>query len=279
MTSAAALVFVAALATAVATGLGALPFAVERWNVGRWLGPANAVASGVMLGASASLLFEGVGRSGGRTIVGALAGAAFVHIAYRAAGDHHTLTIGALRGAEATKALLIVGVMTAHSAAEGIGVGASFGDGHAFGLLIAAAIAVQNIPEGLAISLVLVPLGTRVRTAAGVEHLLEPPAGVAGGAGVSVRRAIASRPADRARLCRRRDDLDGRPRVAARGAGARAENGGHRRRGRVVRADARAPVAARGMTDRLAVRVSRIAISAATDGPGRAAADHVTQDP
>jgi ZIP family zinc transporter len=160
------LVFFAALATACATGLGALPFALNRRGVARWLGPANAVASGVMLGASASLLIEGVDRGSGRTAVGAIVGAAFVYVAYRLLGEHDALTLGALRGADATKALLVVGVMTAHSAAEGIGIGASFGDGDAFGLLIAAAIAVQNIPEGLAICLVLIPRGTRVRTGA-----------------------------------------------------------------------------------------------------------------
>ena len=57
--------------------------------------------------------------------------------------------------------------MTAHSAAEGIGIGAAFGDTSTFGLLIAVAIAIQNIPEGLAISLVLVPRGTPVLSAAG----------------------------------------------------------------------------------------------------------------
>ena len=57
--------------------------------------------------------------------------------------------------------------MTVHSAAEGVGIGAAFSDGARFGLLIAVAIAVHNIPEGLAISLVLIPRGTRVRTAAG----------------------------------------------------------------------------------------------------------------
>lgn len=164
--SEAVLVFFAALATACATGLGALPFAFNGRGVARWLGPANAVASGVMLGASASLLIEGVHRGSGRTAVGATVGAAFVYVAYRLLGDHDTLTLGTLRGADATKALLVVGVMTAHSAAEGIGIGASFGDGDAFGLLIAAAIAVQNIPEGLAICLVLIPRGTRVRTGA-----------------------------------------------------------------------------------------------------------------
>jgi zinc transporter ZupT len=165
MTARVAIVFAAALATAIATGLGALPFALKRLGVRNWLGPANAIASGVMLGASASLLIEGAARSGGRTAIGTGAGAIFVYLAYRAVGER-SLTLGTLRGVDARKALLIVGGMTAHSAAEGIGVGAAFGDTDTFGLLIAAAIAVQNIPEGLAISLVLVPRGTRVRTAA-----------------------------------------------------------------------------------------------------------------
>jgi ZIP family zinc transporter len=167
VTEQALFVFAAALATALATGLGALPFAFGGSGAGRWLGAANAVASGVMLGASATLLLEGGERSVWRTAVGALAGAAFVHLAYGLVGDNDGLRLGSLRGADARKALLIVGVMTAHSAAEGLGVGAAFADTGAFGLLIAAAIAVQNIPEGLAISLVLVPRGTRVRNAAG----------------------------------------------------------------------------------------------------------------
>jgi zinc transporter ZupT len=160
-------VFAAALATAIATGLGALPFVVERRGLRRWLGPANGLAAGVMLGASASLLIEGVDRSAGRTAIGGLGGIAFVYLAYHVIGEHEALTLGTLRGADARKALLIVGVMTAHSAGEGIGVGAAFGDTKTFGLLIAVAIAVQNIPEGVAISLVLVPRGTRVRSAAG----------------------------------------------------------------------------------------------------------------
>lgn len=159
-------VFASALATALATGLGAVPFAFARERVGRWLGPANSVASGVMLGASAGLLIEGSGRNLFRTALGVVAGAAFVALALRVVGDDETRTVGSLRGADARKAILIVSVMTVHSAAEGIGVGSAFGGGDRFGLLIATAIALHNIPEGLAISLVLVPRGTRVRTAA-----------------------------------------------------------------------------------------------------------------
>jgi zinc transporter ZupT len=57
--------------------------------------------------------------------------------------------------------------MTVHSVAEGVGVGVAFGGGESLGLVTALAIAVHNIPEGLAISLVLVPRGVRVLRAAG----------------------------------------------------------------------------------------------------------------
>jgi len=160
-------VFLAALATAVATGAGALPFLFGRNDFTRWLGPANALAAGVMLGASAGLLVEGAGRSRSGTAAGAVVGAAFVFLAARLIGNGESLHLGGLRGADARKGLLIVGVMTAHSVAEGVGVGAAFGDTRTFGVVIAAAIALHNIPEGLAISLVLVPRGATVRAAAG----------------------------------------------------------------------------------------------------------------
>jgi zinc transporter ZupT len=159
-------VFLAALVTALATGLGALPFLVKRLQVHSLLGAANAVAAGVMLGATAGLVVEGVDRDVTGTVLGVLAGIVFVAAAHRAVDHNETLALGGLRGADARKAVLIVGVMTVHSVAEGIGVGASFGGDEAFGLLIALAIAVHNIPEGFAISLVLVPRGTPVRAAA-----------------------------------------------------------------------------------------------------------------
>jgi zinc transporter ZupT len=161
-------VFVAALLTALATGLGAVPLLFSRETGGRTLGLANAAASGVMAAASVSLVLEGFERSGGRSLVGVGVGALFVLLASRwLHAPQHAHDFGSLRGDDAVKALLIVAVMTVHSVAEGVGVGAAFGGGEALGLLIAIAIAVHNVPEGLAISLVLVPRGVSVRAAAG----------------------------------------------------------------------------------------------------------------
>jgi ZIP family zinc transporter len=160
-------VFLAALVTALATGLGALPFLLGRRPERRWLGLANALAAGAMIGASAGLAYEGAVDNAGRMVLGAASGAAAIAVATRLLGRDRDLHLGVLQGADALRALLIVGVMTVHSFTEGVGVGVAFGAGEELGIAIAIAIAVHNIPEGLAISLVLVPRGASVKSAAG----------------------------------------------------------------------------------------------------------------
>ena len=161
-------VFAAATLTALATGLGALPFFLFRRMSRSWLGISNSIAAGFMLGASAALFWEGADIGVVRTLVGALVGVAFIELTRRRLGHEHAhLRLGVLRGADARAALLIVSVMTVHSFTEGVGVGVSFGEGEALGAFITAAIAVHNIPEGLAISLVLVPRGVTAWRAAG----------------------------------------------------------------------------------------------------------------
>jgi zinc transporter, ZIP family len=160
------IVFLAATATALATGLGALPFAFRGFRGEAVLGVSNALAAGVMLGASASLIIEGSSRSVLRVAAGVLAGAAFVLGMQLVLGRLGTPDVAQLSGVDARRAVLIIAVMTAHSAAEGVGVGASFGGGDALGLAITIAIAIHNIPEGVTISLVMVPRGASVRSAA-----------------------------------------------------------------------------------------------------------------
>lgn len=167
MTSAPLLVFAAALVTALATGLGALPFLLGRHPRRSWLGTANALASGFMLGASAGLLWEGRSYGVARVVLGVVAGAVFMIAMRRLLRHRREVHFGAITGADAGRMLMIVAVMTAHSFTEGVGVGVSFGEGETLGLFIALAIAVHNVPEGLAISLVLVPRGVSVARAAG----------------------------------------------------------------------------------------------------------------
>jgi zinc transporter, ZIP family len=153
-------VFLFALLTAVATGLGAVPFAFAKHPTRRWLGASNAVAAGLMLAASFGLIYEGVNHGPFRTLAGALLGLGFIVAARRLLRqDEHPAVFASMSGLDARKALMIVGVMTVHSFTEGVGIGVSFGGGQDLGLFISLALAVHNVPEGLAISLVLVPRG------------------------------------------------------------------------------------------------------------------------
>lgn len=156
----------AASVTAAATGLGALPFVFARRPDRSWLGVANALAAGFMIGASAGLVWEGSSYGALKVAAGVVAGAAFIALTRRSLDRRPELHFGAIRGADAARMLMIVGIMTVHSFTEGVGVGVSFGGGETLGALIAIAIAVHNVPEGLAISLVLVPRGVSVRRAA-----------------------------------------------------------------------------------------------------------------
>ena len=169
-------VFLFALLTAVATGLGAVPFAFAKHPTRRWLGASNAVAAGLMLAASFGLIYEGMNYGPLSTLAGAMLGLAFIVVARRALRqDEHPAVFASMSGFDARKALLIVGVMTIHSFTEGVAIGVSFGGGQALGLFISLALAVHNVPEGLAISLVLVPRGVGWVRAAGWSILSSLP--------------------------------------------------------------------------------------------------------
>jgi len=160
------IVFLYALLTAVATGLGALPLLAFGRVPDKWMGLANGAAAGLMLAASFQLVREGLNISMPRTVIGMLIGLAAIVVSQKVLSRDNEISVAELEGASARKALLILGVMTAHSFAEGIGVGVSFGSSVTFGVFISLAIAVHNVPEGLAISLSMVPRGVPVWRAA-----------------------------------------------------------------------------------------------------------------
>jgi zinc transporter ZupT len=121
----------------------------------------------MMAAATAALLYEAGRKDVALTAAGALLGSAFMVGTRRLLEHRKSLTFATLHGGDAVKAAAIVGAMTVHSFTEGAGVGVSFGEGATLGVLITIAIAIHNIPEGLAVSLVMVPRGTGVLRAAG----------------------------------------------------------------------------------------------------------------
>ncbi len=161
-------VLIASGLTALCTGLGIIPFLFVDRISNRFLGIGNSLAAGLMMGASIGLIYEAHLISDIKLAVGLAIGAALI-VATRALfpDDHdeeESLTLG-LESASFRKMLMIMAVMTAHSFAEGIGVGVSFGGREGFGELISSAIAIHNIPEGIAIALVMIPRGvSKVKT-------------------------------------------------------------------------------------------------------------------
>ena len=141
-----ALVFVYGTFTALATGLGALPFMFVRRVSPRGLASANAIASGLMLGACFGLIVEGTEYGSWQTIVGLNVGVLFILLTQRLLSQHQ-VKFGPLQEAGGRRMILMMVVMTVHSFAEGVAVGASFGGGMSLAVLVTAAIAVHNIPE------------------------------------------------------------------------------------------------------------------------------------
>lgn len=149
------------LAMAAASGLGAVPFFFVELDP-QWSGVCNGMAAGVMLAASFDLIQEGQEHgSGGWVVSGILAGGIFILLCKKFLEQYGEVSMLDIKGADAAKVILVVGIMTLHSFGEGAGVGVSFAGskGLSQGILVTLAIAVHNIPEGLAVSMVLASRG------------------------------------------------------------------------------------------------------------------------
>ncbi|OWM67038.1 putative zinc transporter At3g08650 [Punica granatum] len=155
------------LAMAAATGLGAVPFFFVELDP-QWAGLCNGMAAGVMLAASFDLVQEGQEHGAGSwVVIGILSGGIFIWLCKKFLEQYGEVSMLDIKGADATKVVLVIGIMTLHSFGEGSGVGVSFAGSKGFsqGLLVTLAIAVHNIPEGLAVSMVLASRGVSPQNA------------------------------------------------------------------------------------------------------------------
>lgn len=164
-----AIVLAAGLFTALVCGLGTLPFFFtdelsDRLTVAMW-----GFAGGIMLAASLfGFIEEGLAEgTPAQVTAGLVVGVLMVIVADRIIAGHE-FEPGHLAADEFRKLVLIIGVLTVHSFPEGVALGVSFADVGLEGdlemlgiaiptlaIIITAAIAVQNIPEGLAVAIPL----------------------------------------------------------------------------------------------------------------------------
>jgi zinc transporter ZupT len=143
--------------SAAAAALGALPLAAfgrgrRRELPTAWLGWANALAAGMMLAAAYLLAESGLAGPPLPAALGAALGALLIfatHAAVDAAGPAPALRISAL-----------------HSACEGVAIGVAMAADLRFGIFLALAIAIHNIPEATVLCGVLAGRGLRLPAAA-----------------------------------------------------------------------------------------------------------------
>jgi zinc transporter ZupT len=172
--------------TCVVTGLGAIPLLfVPTDSVDEsWLAGGNSIAAGTMLAASTAMVQEAHQKSGHydwQVFLGLSVGVAFIKVSKAWLGDEED-GIEALWGSvmerrHFKRAVLIFTVMFCHSAAEGIAIGVAFNkhcESH-FGLYVSMLLALQNVPEGTAVVLTLVPRGVSIGLAALIAILTSVP--------------------------------------------------------------------------------------------------------
>jgi zinc transporter, ZIP family len=142
-------------ATALATGLGAVPVFVlgpraERLRPFLW-----GTAIGLMGVASVvGLLLPALDEDGAVEVVaGVVVGVAFL-LASRRLLAHRDVHVGELRGAGVRRSLLVFGVLLVHSLPEGFAIGTAYAsDTEGLALFVILAIALQNIPEGTSVAI------------------------------------------------------------------------------------------------------------------------------
>ena len=162
---------------ALAAALGALPQAMGGPPSSAMVGWANALASGLMIGAAYTLLTEGLdnGLVGGG--IDALIGIGFVR------GTHSLTGTGELDLQESTeadqgygnKAILVDALHAAH---EGVAIGVAMAVSQPLGVAMAATLAAHNVPEAMVLNRVLtrrgvpLPLSATLATAVNVNQVL-----------------------------------------------------------------------------------------------------------
>jgi ZIP family zinc transporter len=149
------ILLLAASATTLATGLGAIPVFFLRARASVWEPALWGLAAGVMTVASIVGLLKPALDEGSTTAVasGLAAGIAFLALA-RVALRGPDVHVGQLRGADVRISILVFSVLFVHSLPEGFAIGTAYAsDVAGLSLFVILAIGLQNIPEGTSVAI------------------------------------------------------------------------------------------------------------------------------
>lgn len=147
--------------------LGAGPFVFRKELPVRRIGWANAAAAGMMLGAAYVLLIAALPRSLLAVAAGALLGIGFVALTHALSGTDE-LDLNRLHDTSPAYGYQVLFVNSLHSAWEGVAIGAAMALNLPFGIFLALAIGVHNIPEATVLCAILTGRHVNVASAAGL---------------------------------------------------------------------------------------------------------------
>jgi zinc transporter, ZIP family len=142
-------------ATALATGLGAVPVFLlgprtEQLRPFLWGTAVGLMGVASIVGLLLPALDEG---DTGSAAAGLATGVVFL-LASRRFLRGRDVHVGKLRGAGVTRSLLVFGVLLVHSLPEGFAIGTAFAsDTDGLALFVILAIALQNVPEGTSVAI------------------------------------------------------------------------------------------------------------------------------
>jgi zinc transporter ZupT len=154
------------VAAAVAA-VGAAPFLWRAQLRSEWVGWSNAVAAGLMLGAAYALMVTGVPRIPPSGVIGVLIGLVFINRLHAAAGTSE-IDLNRLEQTSPEYGYQVLLINTFHAGSEGVAIGAAMSVSLPFGVFMALAIAVHNIPEGMVLTAILRGRDVRLGAAAGL---------------------------------------------------------------------------------------------------------------
>ena len=148
---------IAATITVLANGLGGLPFVFVRDFPKHIARIGWAVSGGLMLSASVfNLIMPGVADGGFTPVAIGIFLGAIMMVLTSLWLDNHDFEVGGLSEAGSKRIIMVLATLFIHSFPEGLAIGVAYGSGEVgLGLIMAVAIAIHNIPEGVAVSLPL----------------------------------------------------------------------------------------------------------------------------
>jgi zinc transporter ZupT len=150
---------------ALTAAFGVLPLVSGRRPPKAWMGWANALAGGLMLGVAYALLVAGLEVEAVRVGAGALMGVAVVWGSHALIGTAD-LDLNQLDDVRPEYGYQVIVVNSLHAAHEGVAIGIAMAVSLPFGILMALSLAVHNIPEATVMSAVVTRRGVSLRSAA-----------------------------------------------------------------------------------------------------------------